>query len=435
MLSYRVFIFFCLLSFVRLASGQTTVLPYEPGEGLRLSNPNRYSIRLSGMIQPMVDIRSYPTADAEDLYTRFRMRRAIAKLSGNADKENITYQIQVDLTGSSDGGGDATTGNYLMDAWISWKPNKQFEITVGQDNSQSDSRELVTLSSALQLAERSPVALAFASIREFGVFVNTSFKVGQNAVIQPNVSVTNGDGANVLTQDHGGLKYGGRLDFLPFGTFTNAGQYRQPDIERELTPKLVIGAIYSLNKGISDRRGRQSGTILYLDTMGQESLPDYQKIGFDFLFKYKGVSIFGEYVKATATVPSDIRQRVRNDGSTTTSFLVDNVQSIDRYVKGRMIIGSGLSLQGGYLFRNGFSFDARVANLKPERDSFLRNGQFNNRSNFYTFCISKYLGRNYAAKIQAMATVAKAQAGSLTVEGKPLKGNEVTGIIMFTFSL
>ena len=53
----------------------------------------------------------------------------------------------------------------------------------------------------------------------------------------------------------------------------------------------------------------------------------------------------------------------------------------------------------------------------------------------YTFCISKYLGRNYAAKIQAMATVAKAQAGSLTVEGKPLKGNEVTGIIMFTFSL
>ena len=151
--------------------------------------------------------------------------------------------------------------------------------------------------------------------------------------------LTNGDGANVFSGDKGGLKVGGRLDFLPFGLFTNFGQFRQADVVRERTPKLVIGAHFSQNNGMSSRRGRESGAILYLDENDNESLPDYTKYGADFLFKYKGFSALGEYIKSKASVPEDITQRVRNDGSTSSSFTVNGMQDVDSYVKGRMMLG------------------------------------------------------------------------------------------------
>ncbi len=421
------------MAVARLAA--QSVEPYEPGEGIRISSENKYDIRLSGFLQPMIESRFYPDQSETPNYQRFRMRRMIAKLSGDANQEKIQYQLQVDLTGSSDGGGDGTTNNYLMDAWVSWKAHKRFEIVVGQENSPSDSREMGMTSTSLQMIDRSTVALAFSSIREFGVFVNANFKTGGQTVLLPSIALTNGDGANVFSKDHGGLKIGGRLDFLPFGKFGNGGQFRQTDMERERTPKLVIGATYSFNRGISDRRGRQSGTILYLDSLGNETLPDYQKFGIDFLLKYRGFTFLGEFINARATVPNAISQRVRNDGSTASTFLVNGVQDIPNYVKGRMILGSGFNIQAGYLFLNGISVDARYTHLNPETNSFLRNGTFYNRPDSYSFCTSKYLGRNYGAKVQASVTWSKAAPGSLTVLGAPLKGNEISGALMFTISL
>jgi Phosphate-selective porin O and P len=431
----KAFFFVAAIAFASLKALSQNVEPYEPGEGLHITNEKDYSIRLSGFFQPMMESRFYPGMTGKKDYQRFRMRRMIAKLTGEAKEKHITYQLQVDLTGSSDGGGDATTNNYLMDAWVGWKANKHLEIVVGQENSPTDSREMGMISTSLQMIDRSPVALAFSSIREFGVFVNTEFKAGQNGFILPSIALTNGDGANVFAKDHGGMKIGGRLDFLPFGKFGNGGQFRQTDMERELTPKLVFGATYSYNSGISDRRGRQSGTVLYLDSLGNETLPDYQKFGFDFLFKYRGLSVLGEFIRTSAVVPKTISQRVRADGTTATTFLVNGLQNVPNYVKARMMLGKGFNVQIGYLFTNGFSIDARYTKLKADPNSFLNNGTFYNRPDFYSLCASRYLGRNYGAKLQASVTWNKANAGSLTVTGKPLAGNELSGTIMLTFSL
>lgn len=423
-----------LLSVVEYSKAQEIVLnKYLFGEGLTFSGKdNNYKFEVSGYLQPYVESRKYLENDDENLYYRFRMRRARLNFSGSSAEEKFTYRLQLDLTGG--GESDASIGSLVFDSWIAYNINKKIKLTFGQKGTPTDNRELGMRSNSLQLAERSPLTTAFGTIREFGFFAESTHKISRVSYIKPEICITNGDGINVYDKDHGGFKYGGRIDYLPFGLFTNFGQYRQADLVRELTPKFVIGMNYSYNVGISDRRGSQSGTILYLDDQNNELLPDYVKYGFDFLFKYKGFSMLGEYINASSRVPSGITQRVRNDGTISNQFLIDGIQDVENYVKDRMMLGEGYNIQCGYVFKNLISVDGRYSHLKPQEYSFLNNGTFYNRSNYYTLGVTKYLARNYGAKIQLDFTYINAKNGSNDIYGNLIKGDEFLTRLITTFS-
>lgn len=423
-----------LLSVVEYSRAQEIVLnKYLFGEGLTFSGKdNNYKFEITGYLQPFIESRRYLENDDENLYKRFRMRRARLNISGSAAQEKLTYRLQLDLTGG--GESDASIGSLVFDSWIAYDVTKNIKLTFGQKGTPTDNRELGMRSNALQLAERSPLTTAFGSIREFGLFAEAKYKVSKVSYIKPEVCITNGDGINVYGKDHGGFKYGGRIDYLPFGLFNNFGQYRQADLVRELTPKFVIGVNYSYNVGVSDRRGSESGTILYLDDQNNELLPDYVKYGIDFLFKYKGFSMLGEYIHASSRVPGGITQRVRNDGTTSTQFLVDGIQDVENYVKSRMVVGEGFNIQCGYVFKNLISVDGRFAHLKPQEYSFLNNGTFYNRSNYFTLGITKYLARNYGAKIQLDCTYINAKNGSNDIFGNPIIGDELVTRLITTIS-
>jgi hypothetical protein len=205
-------------------------------------------------------------------------------------------------------------------------------------------------------------------------------------------------------------------------------------VVRERPPKLVVGVHLSQNNGMSSRRGRESGAIVYLDANDKESLPDYTKYGADFMFKYKGFSALGEYIKSTASVPGNITQRVRNDGSTATTFLVNGAQDVENYIRGRMMLGEAYNFQMGYLFRNGFSIDGRYTHLIGDEHSFLNNATFYNRPNYYTIGVSKYLSRNYGAKIQASYTHVDGKLGINDLGGNAITGNENLVRIMLTLA-
>lgn len=427
---------FTLLLVVEYSSAQEIKLSkYNFGEGLDFSGKdNNYKMEITGYIQPYLETRRYLDTDDDTFYNRFRIRRARLRFSGSAAQEKLTYRLQLDLTGGNDGGGDNLAGGLITDAWVSYDITKKISLTFGQKAPGSDNRELRMASQSLQLAERSPLTAAFAAIREFGIFAETTQKISRYSYIRSEIAVTNGDGANVIGKDHGGFKYGGRIDYLPFGLFSRGGQFRQADLVRELTPKLVVGGNYSYNVGISDRRGSDSGRFIYLDANNNELLPDYAKFGIDFLFKYRGYSVLGEYVNTSSRVPTGITQRVLNSGATSTNFLVDGVQDITKYINGRMTLGEGYNFQGGYVFKNNISIDGRFAYLKPETSSFLNNPTFNNRSHFYTLGITKYLARNYGAKIQLDCTYINAKPGSTDVNGIPVNGNEILTRLITTIS-
>lgn len=412
-----------------LMAQQAKLDKYIMGEGLTFNGAKNYSLKLNGFVQPFLESRSYSNDSTNESYNRFRMRRLRLRLSGDVPEYKLDYRFQIDLSGISEVGDDAAS-NFLMDAWVAYNPIKQIQIKFGQSASLTDNRELTMGSHTLQLPERSRLTSSFATIREFGVFASGNFKTGGGSYLRPFLAVTNGDGLNVFGKDHGGLKVGGRVDFLPFGLFTNFGQYRQADIVRELTPKLIVGVNYSVNNGMSSRRGRESGTILYLDNDRNESLPDFTKYGIDFLFKYKGFSMLGEFVKTTATVPSDIVYRVRVDGSTATTFDVNGIQDVPNYVKGRMMLGEGYNIQAGYIYKKSYSIDARYTHLNADTYSFLNNGTFYNRPNYYTVGLSRYFSRNYGFKVQASLTYAELSTGSVDVLAQPREGAEwITRII------
>ena len=401
-------LFLFLISFN--INSQSTLDSYSFGEGISFTADNGSKIKLSGYVQPHVEIKNYNDLEENSSSTRFRLRRLRLRFDGQAANPKFAYRFQVDLSGSSETG--EATGDFLLDAYVSYDITNRIKVIFGQRSTYTDNRELFMNSNSLQLVERSRLTSAFSSIREFGLFLSGNFRLnGKGSYLRPYFVLTNGDGINNFDKDLGGLKIGGRIDFVPFGLFTSKGQFRQIDVMRELTPKFVIGVNYSHNSGMSSRRGRNSGSILYLNEFGQQSLPDYTKYGIDFLFKYNGFSALGEYVKSSSTVPTDIIERVRNDGSTSSSFLVNGVQDVESYVNGRMMLGEAYNIQMGYLFKSGITIDSRYTHLKADDNSFLNNATFYNRPNYYTLGIGKLLGRNYGAKIQGSITLVDGSLG------------------------
>ena len=389
-----------LFFLINLNAQDVEMQSYTFGEGLRFIGESGYNVRITGYAQPMSELKSINSKESNS--SRYRMRRVRLRMDGQSSNERFKYRFQVDLSGVSEIG--ESDEDPLLDAYVDYALTNRISVKFGQRSTYTDNRELFMNSNSLQLVERSRLTSAFSSIREFGLFISGRFRAGRGSYVRPHFVLTNGDGKNVYSRDRGGLKIGGRVDYLPFGLFTNMGQFRQIDVMREQVPKLVVGVHYSKNNGMSSRRGRYSGRIVYLNANDEESLPDYTKYGVDFLFKYKGFSALGEYIKSTAEVPSDITQRIRNNGSISESFLVNEVQDVDSYVKGRMMLGSAYNIQMGYLFKNGFSVDSRYTHLIADENSFLNNETFYNRPNYYTLGIGKLLGRNYGFKVQASVT-------------------------------
>ena len=406
-------------TFLNFYSSQDLILgDYVPGNGIVLaSTDNNYKVVLRGYSQSLFESRtiSYDSSSIVDnnRYNRFRARRIRLRLSGNQLYPGFSYRLQLNLAESE--ADDGFLSNILWDAWLGYNINKTNKIIIGQKGTPTDNIEVQMASNTLQLPERSRLTGAFSSIREIGVFYDNRFKVGNKAVIKSMFNVTTGDGYayNFNSRDYGGLKYGCRINILPFGLFRNFGQFRQVDMVRELNPKLLIGFSGSFNNGMSSRRGRRNGDFLFYNIAGVDTsyrLPNYLKVGGDLLFKYRGFSLLAEYVNTKAFVANDIthrNDRYGNDPSQITSsfgaFNEDEFLTVssDEYVKRQLILGSGFNIQAGYLFKSLFSIDGRFTKLNPNEFSFMNNATYYNRQHYYEIGLSKYFSKNYSFKVQA----------------------------------
>lgn len=460
-LKYSVYLFTFFFAPSVLSQENVLLESYNHGEGIRFSQGDDYNFRIRGWIQPFFQSMSYLGDNEIANIDRYRLRRARINFEGNPGNQRFYYRLQFDLTGNGPERYGAPK-KYLLDAFVRYNISKQLRVTFGQRMPKTDNREVWMRSNTLQFVERSMLTSDFSSLREFGVLFRGNFRTSRGGYIRSYLSLSDGDGENVFEASRGGNKVGGRIDFLPFGTFSNFGQWRQVDVVRELIPKLVFGGHYSVFNGITSRRGRSetySRQFFYINDLngngqfdkGEERLPDYTKFGFDFLFKYKGFSALGEYINSSVIVPSDITHRndaysnipineqpyidrFRQRISPTSSEFMD--VSVEEYIRSQMILGEAFNLQMGYLFVNGYSIDARFTHMIADKFSYLNSAVYNNRPNQYTLGLSKYLSKNYGAKIQASFSWTDGSLGISDYRGSEyeISGDELITRVMVTFS-
>lgn len=405
---------------------------YKMGDGMRFSTQGGNRFVISGMVQTSMESRRFEEVD--ETYNRFRIRRARVRFDGSVFHDKLRFRLGLDMVKGSET--DDASGSLLNDAWVAYRPwGNKLVLSFGQRSTPTDNCELQMSSHTLQFGERSKVTSAFSTIREVGVFAESSFRVGSEALLRPAIAITDGSGPVSEGRRYGGLKYGARLNYLPMGAFRSMGGSREGDMAYELTPKLSVGLAYSYTDGTSDRRGgRSNGDILYMNDRNEIELPDYAKLAADVVFKYRGFSVLGEYVKTWGYVPSSITQRVRNDGTTAKTFEVNGEQNVEAYIKDRMMLGEGFNIQAGYMLRSFWSFDLRYTRLNPDEYSYLNNNLYFNRHNFYDFSVSKYLTRNYAAKIQLTIGLARSNGENRTPDSAyTYDGNEWLGNLLFQF--
>lgn len=321
---------------------------FEMGQGLQFNfNNGDYQFKIGGMIQPQLAFRKDSTADASYF---FNSRRTFFNVSGKAAKEKISFLLQTDFSLTAP----------LMDAWVCYKPYKQLSISVGQQLTFTNNREMAIMETQFQFIERSILSNQFSSTgREFGIFIESNFNFG-NVLISPKAAITSGDGRNsfgVSSTDYdlGGVKYGGRLDVYPLGNFKEGNDLVIADIKHEDKPKLVLGAAGSLNKGASHVTGEGHGSFLLYDTAGMNKLPNYRKLYYDVLFKYRGFSLLAEYAIATA----GIEEGTYFDQSALNAVKTTEISQL-------LSLGTGYNAQAGYVLNGKYGIDVRYAKLNRE---------------------------------------------------------------------
>lgn len=354
-----------------------------------------YEFGINGFIQPNIGISKTEGQDAEN---SLNAKRAFFMLSGKAAKEKVGFHIQTDFR----------LAEPLLDAWVSYQPYSWITFTGGQKQTFLNNREMTYREDRLQFTDRSLLSQNLSkSGREFGLFIETKFKIINNFSIVPMFAVTSGDGRNSFGStstdpDLGGLKIGGRLDVYPLGHFTEGNENFSADLAHEESLKFVIGGAVSKNTGASNATGEGHGDFLLYDANGKNNLPDYSQVYIDFLLKYQGFSFLAEYANASA---SGLDLVYVDDAAT--QILVP--QQISEF----LVIGNSYNLQAGYTTRKGLSFDVRYEAATPEFDQ-NPNSLLSELSS-YTLGLTKYFKSNNL-KIQAAFTnIDYPQAQNVTV--------------------
>ncbi|OYU83761.1 MAG: hypothetical protein CFE24_09745 [Flavobacterium sp. BFFFF2] len=355
---------------------------FQLGDGLSFNvNDGEYKFSISGFIQ---GVYKYEKTDGAVAVNYFNSRNAYLTLSGSMYKEKVSFMLQNNFS----------NGKPLLDAWVAYSPVSNLRITFGQKQTFTNNREMTFYEDKLQFVDRGIFSSTFCNTgREFGVFFEG--QIGKNNfIVKPKFAITSGDGINSFGTnsadvDKGGLKYGGRLDILPLGSFKPGNDGYIADLKHEDKLKILAGVAGSLNVGASNKIGDGHAEFAFYDSSKKEKLPNYRKFYGDILFKYKGFSLLAEYVKTSASALDN-------------SF-VDSAATLPLYptdISQYLVLGKGINIQSGYVTKSGYSLDFKYEKLTKE---FNVNSSLLVNQNGYTVGLAKYLKGNNL-KIQTSVT-------------------------------
>ena len=374
------------ISYVFSQESERNNASFSLGDGISFSfNEGDYEFNIYGFIKPTYiynDEKIY-TANGEysNVFRQFKSQNSNLFFTGFAKDEKLSFTIQMDYSSS----------NPLVEAFIGYHFNEKTSLYFGQMQVSHNNLEMVHNEDKLRFTDRGLISRTYTENgEEFGLFFETSF--GNQFVVNPTLAVTSGDGRNSFGEDSrdsdkGGVKFGSRINILPFGDFSIGNRISTVDLMHEEKPKVQIGVAYSKNMGASNQVGDGHGDFILYDNSGDELFPDYSQLFFDLNLKYKGFSLVLEYADAFASGLDQIY-------TDPNAFNLLIPQQISEY----LVVGDSQGIQFGYFTKNGISVDFIYENLNPEFDSY--ESSVLRKSSNMGVGVSKYLAGNNL-KIQA----------------------------------
>jgi hypothetical protein len=304
------------------------------GKGVTINGTDGVTrLNLRFRVQQLLSATSEGETDYGVRRTQFAVRRARLRLEGTLRDPRLRVNLQLSFARADLDQENTGIANVLRDAYVTWQFTEHFAASVGQAKLPGNRQRQVS-SSELQSPDRSPVNAAFTVDRDVGVFAAYARDLGGPRIVA-RAAVTAGEGRNPAAGD-GGLAYTGRFELLPFGAFTNGGDYVEGDLAREPRPKLSLAVAASRNDR-AIRTGGQLGPQLFAPRGNTTYFAD-------LMFKYRGVMIASEYAHRIAPDP------VTTSGTST------------RYV----YAGEGINVQASWLLPGTrFEPQARFTRVSP----------------------------------------------------------------------
>jgi phosphate-selective porin OprO/OprP len=322
------------------AQNKTPFLSYS--KGLGISTPDSaYSLNFRFRMQSRFLMNTESEESLTPASFEARVRRMRLSFNGHVYNKKLSYYIQLSFSRGdmdwdmNDASKINTSVNIVRDAVIYYQANKGLQLGFGQTKLPGN-RQRVVSSNSQQFYDRSAANATLTNDRDFGFFINYKMNVGKTMKVNSKSALTSGEGRN-NSISNGGLAYTSRLEFLPFGEFTDGGDYYEGDLAREKKPKLSIGLTYSLND-MSERVGGQTGKDLY----GKRSVQNYEA---DLLLKYRGFAFQTEYM-------------LRNTADPITKNLT---------ASRAIFTGDGINTQISYCFPSMYEIALRHTLLTPSR--------------------------------------------------------------------
>jgi len=336
---------------IKLATTKTPYFNFKNGLGFATPDSS-YSMNIRFRIQNRILMNTVSNEDLSPASWEARVRRCRLSLTGHIYNTKWSYYLQLSFSrGDMDWSiTDVTTQNVspnvVRDAMMFYKPIKNLQLALGQGKLPGN-RQRVISSGALQFYDRSPVNANFTLDRDFGVFANYTMHTGNFKAIAKS-AITSGEGRN-SNISNAGLAFTGRLELLPFGDFTDAGDYFEGDLAREQKVKVSLAGGYQFNDGAVRTQG-QLGKDLYTPK-------SYHVYLADFLLKYQGFALSVEYIRRDT------------DGSPITK----NATGSTRF----LITGDGINTQMSHCFKTRWEIAARHSLVTPHKDIYKSQNQIN----------------------------------------------------------
>ncbi len=330
--------FFCLVCivpgqiFAQNESDERALITVK--NGISISQDSLFLLNLRFRMQNRFGISSVSGDDLHISQIEARVRRMRLRLDGYVLNQRMQYYVQLAFSKADQDLETGTISQIIRDAILYYHFTPRFYMGFGQSKLPGN-RQRVISSGNQQFADRSMANSMLTLDRDFGFFAYYSLP-STAGIWNIKAAVTSGDGRNASAINDG-LAYTARMEWLPFGSFKNGGDYSEGDLERETTPKLSVAGGYSYNVK-STRTGGQLGSDLY-------QFRDFGTFITDLLFKYRGWAYSMEYLRRKADQP-----------------LTFNTLGQVRYIYD----GAGLNQQLSYCFPNKVELAMRYTQLWPE---------------------------------------------------------------------